>query len=140
MNFWDSSALIPLFVKQKATKTLIGFQAADPAIVAWILSDVEFHSAIRRLEREGHLSPVDAAAVAARFDAFWIGLSVVSAVDAVKARAKRLLRLHALRSADALQLGAALAAATDDPTGWSFVSQDDRLRDAALREGFRVIP
>jgi predicted nucleic acid-binding protein len=56
------------------------------------------------------------------------------------ARAKRLLAVHALRAADALQIGAALAAAYDDPVGWEFVCLDERLAEAARREGFAVVP
>ena len=64
----------------------------------------------------------------------------MSLVDAVKARAKRLLGVHTLRAADALQLGAALTAASDDPLGWDLVCLDERLAEAARREGFAVLP
>jgi hypothetical protein len=42
--------------------------------------------------------------------------------------------------ADALQLAAALVAASDQPAGHDFVCSDVRLRQAAAREGFRVLP
>ncbi|MHC4974262.1 MAG: hypothetical protein ACYTG3_18225 [Planctomycetota bacterium] len=53
---------------------------------------------------------------------------------------KRLLGIHNLRAADALQLGAALAAASDDPTAWELVCLDECLARAARREGFAVVP
>ena len=52
----------------------------------------------------------------------------------------RLLGLHHLRAADALQLGAALVAAYDQPLGSALVTLDARFADAARREGFRVLP
>ena len=52
--------------------------------------------------------------------------------------AKRLLRLHPLRGADALQLAAALTVAQNDPSSIGFVTLDMRLRDAASRQGFTV--
>ena len=55
-------------------------------------------------------------------------------------RAMRLVTTHALRAADAMQLGAALVAVSDQPRGQEFVCGDGRLRDAAGREGFRLLP
>jgi len=67
-------------------------------------------------------------------------LKKVNGVERVKASARRLLRLHPLRAADALQLGAALAWADGAPEGLIVHTFDRRLAAAAEREGFRVIP
>jgi predicted nucleic acid-binding protein len=75
-----------------------------------------------------------------RVEEFWASVEMVSLVEAVKIRAKRILDLHPLRAADALQLGAALTAAQDEPLGWEFVCLDERLGDAARRERFSVVP
>ena len=63
----------------------------------------------------------------------------VRPVQRVRDRALRLLRIHPLRSADALQLAAALVAAGDDPRRQDFVCSDVRLAAAAKREGFAVL-
>ena len=63
----------------------------------------------------------------------------MTAVDVVRRHAERLVESHPLRAADALQLGAALAAAEDDPAGLEFVTLDRRQALAAEREGFRVL-
>jgi hypothetical protein len=65
----------------------------------------------------------------------WIQIS-----DAVAARiyAERIVMDYPLRAADALQLGAALTAADDDPQSLELVPLDRRLADAARREGFPV--
>lgn len=52
--------------------------------------------------------------------------------------ARRLLRVHALRAADALQLAAAIAASEADPASLKLVTLDERLAEAARREGFPV--
>jgi predicted nucleic acid-binding protein len=57
----------------------------------------------------------------------------------VRQRAQRLLETHPLRSADALQLAAALVLVSDRPERVSFVTLDDRLGEAAEREGFEVV-
>lgn len=62
----------------------------------------------------------------------------VADIEAVKAMARRLLRVHALRAADALQLGAALVWAGGRPQGKTLHTLDDRLALAGRREGFEV--
>jgi uncharacterized protein len=59
---------------------------------------------------------------------------------ALRERAGRLLHGHPLRAGDALQLAAALVWTEDTPRGERFVCLDDRLRDAATREGFTALP
>jgi hypothetical protein len=56
--------------------------------------------------------------------------------EEVRESAKRLLRVHDLRSEDALQLAAAVFVAEARPSTLEFVSLDDRLLAAARREGF----
>ena len=50
------------------------------------------------------------------------------------------LLLHPLRAADAMQLAAAIVWANGQATGHEFVCLDHRLREAAQREGFTVLP
>lgn len=58
----------------------------------------------------------------------------------VRNSAERLLRVHTLRAAGSLQLAAALVASERNPEVLEFVCLDDRLSDAARREGFDVLP
>jgi predicted nucleic acid-binding protein len=62
----------------------------------------------------------------------------IPASTAVRDQSIRLLRVHPLRAADALQLAAALIAATFQPDSLEFISLDGRQSEAAEREGFRV--
>ena len=59
-------------------------------------------------------------------------------LDRIRRRAIRLLRIHPLRAADALQLAAALTAAAEEPADLEVVSSDARLSAAARQEGFVV--
>jgi predicted nucleic acid-binding protein len=138
MRFWDASALIALCVDEPVTGALRSLVAGG--MVAWSVSVVEIASAIERRTREGRLttSQRDTARAASReLAAAW---TEVSALDAVRDRAVRLVATHPLRAADAMQLGAALVAVADRPDGHAFVCTDDRLRAAAAREGFAVLP
>ncbi len=60
-------------------------------------------------------------------------------LDAVKTPAHRLLEVHPLRAADALQLAAALVGVFDQPGGFEFVTFDAALSAAAEQEGFSVL-
>ena len=57
---------------------------------------------------------------------------------AVRSRAVPLLARHALRAADAAQLGAALIVADPEPSSLVMVVFDHRLAVAAEREGLSV--
>ena len=59
--------------------------------------------------------------------------------ESLREDALRFLRAHELRAADAIQLAAGVAAAEGRPTTLAFVSLDDRLAEAAEREGFPVV-
>jgi hypothetical protein len=56
----------------------------------------------------------------------------------VREQAERLVRVHPLRAADALQLAAGLVAADFRPGSLTFVTLDERLARTAQREGFAV--
>ena len=63
---------------------------------------------------------------------------VLPSVD-VRDQAIRLLRVHKLRAADAIQLAAAIVAADFQPGRLEFVTLDRNQGTAADKEGFRVI-
>lgn len=140
MRFWDASALIPLFVREAHSRALEALVADDPAMVVWWAGQVECASAVQRLRREGVFSPAEAAELLARLALALDAAEVVQPGDELAATALRLLAAHPLRAADALQLAAALVWARGRPTGHELVCLDERLRTAALLEGFSVLP
>ena len=140
MKYWDSSALIALHIEQEATAQVRDIYAKDPEVLTWVLSDVEVRSGIARLGRDGAMDQAELQTAVSRIEFFWETVHEIYLVEAVKPRAKRLLAVHALKAADAMQLGAALAGAYDNPLGWEFVCLDRSLGAAARREGFRVVP
>ncbi len=85
-------------------------------------------------------APLVRAGAQRQFDAILSNAAVVSDVSAVLRRARRLLASYPLRSAEAMQLAAALLACEDEPSRLPFATLDDRLADAATREGFTVVP
>jgi hypothetical protein len=138
MKFWDSSALVPLFAAEPGTRALQSLYMRDPEVVVWWGTLVECASAIARLERDGALAPADAAESFFRLDALAPSWMQIDPSDEIRETARRFLRVHPLRAADALQLAAALVAAERRPPTLAFVTLDDRLRDAAGKEGFLI--
>lgn len=140
MRFWDSSALIPLFVREAHSPGLESLAADDPDMMVWWASPVECGSAVHRLRREGVFTTAEAAQVLTRLAGALDAANVVQPGDELCARALRLLGVHPLRAADALQLAAALLWAREKPGGRDFICLDERLRTAAVLEGFAVLP
>lgn len=136
MRFWDSSALVPLLVPEPSTRALQALYARDLEVAIWWGTPVECASAIARLEREGALTWADAAESLSRLDTFSTIWMQIEPTEEIREFARRFLRVHSLRAGDALQLAAALIAAERRPSTLTLVTLDDRLRDAAGREGF----
>jgi predicted nucleic acid-binding protein len=138
LRFWDSSAIVPLIVAEASTDTLQAIAGEDPTMCVWWGTEIECVSAIARLEREDALAETAMIASLQRLDSLAEAWNEVQPVAAVRGTARRLLRVHPLRAADALQLAAAVVAAEGIPASLSIVTLDERLAAAARREGFVV--
>ena len=139
MKYWDSSALVSLLVDEAASDDRRSILRRDHGIVTWWGSWIECASALNRLRREGNLDGGDLDRSLARLQELAGGWMEVRPLERVRRRAVRLLRVHPLRGADALQLAAALTASDEDPSELDVVGNDARLADAARQEGFRVL-
>ncbi len=139
MRFWDTSALLPLFVAEKESARARSWLRRDPAVVVWTLTRVELLSALARREREEPSAARALLRPGRSVLAAWEEWSEVVALEPVRRQAERLVSVHPLRAADALQLGAALVATDLEPGGREFVTFDERLATAALKEGFSVL-
>lgn len=138
MKFWDSSALVPLCVEERATRPLLALAREDAEILVWWASAAECDSALARLERDGALGAADADAAFRRLDVLKRSWIEIEPRDEIRELARRLLRVHPLRAGDAMQLGAAHLAAERRPATLELVTLDDRLRAAAVKEGFML--
>lgn len=140
MRFWDTSAVVPLLVTEAATPRVRRLLDADPVLVVWWGTRTEAVSGLARQRRAGVLDPTQEAQARRVLEALATAWTEVSPGAPLRERAERLLGVHALRAPDAFQLSAALLWSRGRTTGQAFVSFDDRLREAAGREGFVVLP
>lgn len=138
--FWDASALIPLFLPEPRSASLTEVLAADREVTVWWGTAVECLSGTYRRHREKPLPAALLTAALQRLNALLEDADTVAPTDDVRRRAGRLVAAHPLRAADALQLGAALVWCEEQPAGEAFVCLDERLREAARREGFSLVP
>lgn len=138
--FWDSSALVPLLVAESSSADLTALVADDKEMTMWWATPLECQSALHRRHREAPLAADVLTTATDRLRAIVEHADTVSPTDEVRRRAARLVSVHPLRAADALQLAAALIWCEEQPHGETFVSLDTRLRDAAQREGFEIRP
>jgi len=139
VSFWDSSALVPLLVREGTSGAIRKRYRRDEAPIVWWCAEVECASAVARLERDGSLSSRGATDAFHRLDTLVRAWHLIEPVAAVRETARRFLRVHDLRAGDALQLGAALVAAEGRSSTLELICLDERLSAAAQREGFAVV-
>jgi hypothetical protein len=138
VKFWDSSALVPLIAEERLSASCRKLWRSDPQMVVWALTRIEMASAVRRKERARELGEKDVGLALRLLEKLADRWTEVDALTPVRDRAERLVSVHPIASADALQLAAALLFAADFPKGRGFVTADEGLARAAARERFDV--
>jgi len=136
--FWDSSAIVPLCVRQQNTHQA-RLHARNHALHVWWATFVEIRSAVARLRLSGLLNEQGEHEALARHHALSLAWKEIRPDDSVRNLACQLLGQHRLRAADSLQLAAALVWCYERPKQRLFLSGDQRLSQAAESAGFSVI-
>jgi uncharacterized protein len=139
-RFWHTSVVIPLLVQEVATSGLLAILRDDDHMIVWWGTRVECVSALTRRWRSVDPDPLGETRTRFVLGLFVDNWSEVQPTDRVRFLAERLLAVHPLRAADALQLASALVWSEGAPDQRVFVCLDDRLREAARKEGFTVQP
>jgi len=131
---------VPLAVDEPTSPALVEVLTHDPEVTVWWTARVECASAVGRRERSGEMTTEQASYALRQVDELIDGWVEVPPGERLRDLASRLVRVHELRAADALQLAAATVASESRPESLEIVTLDDRLALAASREGFRVLP
>ena len=140
MNFWDSSAIIPFCLDEEMSPVIAEIARKDSGLVVWWGTQVEVYSAFARQKRDGSISTASETAslsILSELADFW---TEIEPSDEIRDIARRILQIHPLRAADSLQLAAAILWSGKRPKGHHFVCLDARLREAARKEGFVLLP
>ena len=139
MRYWDSSALVPGVTPEAASRWARSLLRSDAEGVVWATTPVEVHSALARRLRQGALSMEEFRKACRGTEILLASFSQVTLLEPVCERAVRILDVHPLGAAHALQLAAAIVASKERPRSLPFVTLDRRLAEAAEREGFPLI-
>ena len=131
--------MVPLVALESESDGCRRFLAEDRDMVVWLLTPVEVISALTRRLRERTLRPSDFRKAKEQLVLLEQAWSEVVSVERARERARRLLESHPLRAADALQLAAALMVSEERPEELPFVTLDERLGQAAEKEGFTLL-
>lgn len=140
MRFWDTSAIVPLGLRQPLSARVRTLLDDDDDIAVWWGTAVECVSAVARLRRQGGLTPAQESQALVVMRALAERWTEVLASGDLREFAIRLVRVHPLRAADALQLAAALVWSDGTARGRALVTLDEQLAHAARLEGFTVLP
>lgn len=140
MRFWDASSVIALAVREPGTERLEKLLRRDPEVVLWWGTAVHCAGALATAQREGKIVPADLPKARAVIEHLRNRAFEIQPLEEVRARALRLLAVHPLAAPEALELAAALVWCRERTQGVGLVSLDDRLRQAAALENFRVLP
>lgn len=138
MRFWDSSAIVPALVQQQSTKRVLQLLTSDQSLVVSWVTYFECFSALARLEREG-MTPLEFNIAATLLDQLSTGWITIRQSEKLAREIRRVLRVHPLKCADAVQLGSALVAREALSDKLEFCSFDAQLNLAARKEGFAVV-
>jgi uncharacterized protein len=140
MMFWDSSAIIPLLMKEPSSARMHRIVNIDPMMAVWWATPVECCSAFARRRREGVLKISDetaAISLLSRLGNEWIE---ILPSEEIRNNACLIISRYQLRAADSLQLSAAVSWSGGKPQNHSFLCLDERLSEAAAKEGFALVP
>jgi predicted nucleic acid-binding protein len=136
--FWDSNALVPLCVRQKATPAVQALSAVYGTAVWWA-APIELRGAFARLIRMRQLTLAEHVEAQVRLERMRRIWHEVYPSEQLREQAERLVDRFPLKAADAQQLAAAMTWCLGRPRGRVFISGDSQLFDAARELGFQTI-
>ena len=140
MKFWDTSALVPLLIRESSSEAVLQIIGEDTEMAVWWGTETECLSALARREREKQLSRNDVTIAERDLSRLMAGALEIIPSPEVRRHARRLLMTHPLRAADAFQLAAAMVLAGDQPSQVAIITFDQNLAICAQREGLITLP
>lgn len=139
--YCDTSALVKCYCREEESAAMVELRRRADATAICVIGHAEFHSALNRKRRDGHLTAAASGTILRSFDRDWDGLVRVDVSFALDRIVARLLREHPLRAFDSLHLASALLLRDRlRSVEVVFAGFDEPQRQAAGREGLTVVP
>jgi predicted nucleic acid-binding protein len=136
--FWDSSALVPLCIRQKATPAVQALSAMY-GMAVWWSAPVEMRGAFACLLRMRLITITGQVEALVTLDQIRRVWHEIHPSEQLREQAERLVERFPLKAADAQQLAATMTWCLNRPIGRIFISGDTQLLDAARQLGFQAI-
>jgi uncharacterized protein len=140
VKFWETSAVVPLCITEPRSAKVKATLIEDPDMVVWWATRTECVSACMRQVRERSLQAGGERQARQVLQTLAKAWTEIQPNEVLRGTAERSLAVHSLTAADAYQLAAALQWCQSQTQNMFFVTFDDRLRSAAHKEGFSVLP
>ena len=140
--YFDTSAFVKLYIQEDGTRTVTEVtQYLDRnQIIILDMALLESRSAVRRREREGDISGLDANRVLKQMEDDGASIYLVQpSTPAVMEEASRLLDIYPLRTYDAMHLAGCLLVRNRVLAPLTFVCADSRLCEIAAFEGLATL-
>lgn len=139
MIYFDTSALVKRFIREKGSKTIQQiFNQKDILVTTAKVTYVEALAAFARRKREGYISEKDFNAICRILFREWKSYYIIELTNEVLEISRNLLIKYPLRSLDAIHLASAMIL-KNKLQSLSFACCDLRLLSVAQKEGFLII-
>jgi hypothetical protein len=135
MVFFDASAVVKWFLAEEERADEVDRLRSEERGAVSQLTEVELVSAFARRHREGSISAEMLQSLLATCAEELGSVVVLEMNQAVVGLARSLLLRHPLRAGDAIQLSSCLVLQEQLQQPVQFLAFDQRLSDAAVREG-----
>jgi len=138
--YLDTSALVKKYFQETFTDDIIGIWRQAEAIVTSAVAYAEAMAAFYRKNRENPVGAGRLARVIKTFQADWGSLIRVEVTNDLNPLIDDLVSRHGLRGFDAIHLASALIFGERAPEPLLFACFDEKLLQAALKEGLETFP
>ncbi len=139
MIYLDTSALIKRFLVEPGSPLVYSLLTTEPGVATAKIAYAETYGVLTRKQRAGHLSRVQYALAARRFEEEWQVLTRIDLHDDILVLARELIQRHPLRAFDAIHLASAISLKGALEEDITFAAADAQLLRAAKAERLRPL-
>jgi predicted nucleic acid-binding protein len=138
--YLDTSALVKKYFQEEYTDELLSLWQQAEEIITSSVAYAEAMASFYRKKREVDLQEEMIQMILSAFRLDWKGFFRVEVTDELNGVIDRLLGIHPLRGFDAIHLASAVLVYEKLPEDFLFACYDQRLAQAAGKEGLEVFP
>jgi uncharacterized protein len=136
----DTSSLFKLYLVEAGSLEVRNAVSAASQVMSSVVAYAETRVALARALRDGRLDQPGFALARQKFEAEWPGMGGIEVTDEILRESADLGDVYPIRAFDCIHLASANWARVLSTEDVTFTTADQRLRDAAVAEGFAPTP